>query len=193
MSNLASCPVAHSHRKAAPERRAGGADALSITELYSRVDRVLRMAFSQEVWITGEIRTIKVLPRGHCFIDLVDPTNARDTSAPTLNVKCWSTRWRAVRSTLDSLGIALDAGMIVRVRGRVEFYKARGTVDFILSDLDTDALARKGRRSELDSSRHLSTKVSSTVSECCQLLLFLSDWDWWPALAPRVSATSWVA
>ncbi len=122
---------------------AGSADALSITELYSRVDRVLRMAFSQEVWITGEIRTIKVLPRGHCFIDLVDPTNARDASAPTLNVKCWSTRWRAVRSTLDSLGIALDAGMIVRVRGRVEFYKARGTVDFILSDLDTDALLGK--------------------------------------------------
>jgi exodeoxyribonuclease VII large subunit len=130
-------------RSGSPEADAGGADALSITELYSRVDRVLRMAFSQDVWITGEIRTIKVLPRGHCFIDLVDPTNAKDTSAPTLNVKCWSTRWRSVRSTLDTLGIALDAGMIVRVRGRVEFYKARGTVDFILSDLDTDALLGK--------------------------------------------------
>lgn len=130
-------------RTGSPAAEGSGADALSITELYSRVDRVLRMAFSQEVWITGEIRTIKVLPRGHCFIDLVDPTNARDTSAPTLNVKCWSTRWRAVRSTLDSIGIVLDAGMIVRVRGRVEFYKARGTVDFILSDLDTDALLGK--------------------------------------------------
>ena len=99
-----------------PERP--GPDALSITEFYSRVDRALRSAFPEELWITGEIRTIKVLPKGHCFIDLVDPTNARDSGAPTLNVKCWSTQWRIVRSTLDRLGITLDAGMVVRARGR---------------------------------------------------------------------------
>ncbi len=86
---------------------------------------------------------MKVLPKGHCFIDLVDPTNAQDSGAPTLNVKCWSTRWRSVRTTLDSLGITLDAGMVVRARGKVEFYKARGSVDFILSELDTDALLGK--------------------------------------------------
>jgi exodeoxyribonuclease VII large subunit len=124
-----------------PER--AGPDALSITEFYSRVDRALRSAFSEELWITGEIRTIKVLPKGHCFIDLVDPTHAQDSGAPTLNVKCWSTRWRSVRSTLDGLGITLDAGMVVRARGQVQFYKARGTVDFILSELDTDALLGK--------------------------------------------------
>ncbi len=130
-------------RSGSPAPENGGADALSITELYSRVDRALRTAFSEEVWITGEIRTVKVLPRGHCFIDLVDPTNARDTSAPTLNVKCWSTTWRSVRSTLDALGITLEAGMVVRARGRVELYKVRGTVDFILAELDTDALLGK--------------------------------------------------
>ena len=41
------------------------------------------------------------------------------------------------------MGISLDAGMVVRVRGEVQFYKARGTVDFILSELDTDALLGK--------------------------------------------------
>jgi exodeoxyribonuclease VII large subunit len=121
----------------------GGPDALSITEFYRRIDRSLRDSFPRELWITGEIRSIKVLPKGHCFIDLVDPTNARDNGAPTLNVKCWSTRWRAVRSTLDGLGISLDAGMVVRVRGEVQFYKPRGTIDFILSELDTDALLGK--------------------------------------------------
>ncbi len=121
----------------------GGADALSITELYSRVDRTLRSAFPEEIWITGEIRSMKVLTRGHCFIDLIDPTNAWDASAPTLNVKCWSTQWRSVRSTLDRLGIVLDAGMVVRARGDVQFYKARGTVDFILREIDTDALLGK--------------------------------------------------
>jgi exodeoxyribonuclease VII large subunit len=120
-----------------------GPDALSITEFYRRVDRAIRTSFPSELWITGEIRSLKVLPRGHCFIDLVDPTNAQDNGAPTLNIKCWSTRWRSVRSTLDRLGITLDAGMVVRVRGEVQFYRARGTVDFILSELDTDALLGK--------------------------------------------------
>ena len=121
----------------------GGTDALSITELYNRVDRALRTSFPGDLWITGEIRSIKVLPRGHCFIDLVDPSSARDSGAPTLNVKCWSTRWRSVRSTLDGLGIALDTGMVVRARGEVQFYKIRGSVDFILTELDTDALLGK--------------------------------------------------
>jgi len=120
-----------------------GPPALTIAEFYRRVDRAISTSFPEELWITGEIRSMKVLPRGHCFIDLVDPTNAQDSGAPTLNVKCWSTRWRSVRSTLDRLGVNLDAGMVVRVRGEVQFYRARGTVDFILSELDTDALLGK--------------------------------------------------
>jgi exodeoxyribonuclease VII large subunit len=120
-----------------------GPDALSITEFYGRVDRALRSAFSDALWVTGEIRTIKVLAKGHCFIDLVDPTHARDSGAPTLNVKCWSTQWRSIRGTLDRLGITLEAGMVVRARGQAQLYKPRGTVDFILSDLDTDALLGK--------------------------------------------------
>jgi len=120
-----------------------GPDALSITEFYKRVDRAIRSSFPEDLWVTGEIRSMKVLPRGHCFIDLVDPSNAADSGAPTLNVRCWSTRWRSVRTTLDRLGIVLDAGMVVRARGEVQFYKARGTVDFILSEIDTDALLGK--------------------------------------------------
>jgi exodeoxyribonuclease VII large subunit len=120
-----------------------GPPALSIAEFYRRVDRAIRYSFPEELWITGEIRSMKVLPRGHCFIDLVDPTNTQDSGAPTLNVKCWSTRWRSVRSTLDRLGVTLEAGMVVRVRGEVQFYRSRGTVDFILSELDTDSLLGK--------------------------------------------------
>ncbi len=117
--------------------------ALSIADFYRRVDRAIRTSFPGELWITGEIRSMKVLPRGHCFIDLVDPTNAQDSGAPTLNVKCWSTRWRSVRSTLDRLGVTLESGMVVRIRGEVQFYRGRGTVDFILSELDTDSLLGK--------------------------------------------------
>jgi exodeoxyribonuclease VII large subunit len=119
------------------------ADALSITDLYARVDRAVRTTFPDEVWITGEIRSLKVNANGHCFIDLVDPGNAQGSGAPQLSVKCWANRWRTVRTNLERLGINLEAGMVVRARGEVEFYKVRGTVDFKLSELDTDALMGK--------------------------------------------------
>ncbi len=118
----------------------GAIDALTITELYRRVDRAVRESFPGPIWITGEIRQLKVAPRGHCYIDLVDPVQARDSGAATLGVKCWSTRWRSVRNTLEGLGVTLEAGMVVRAQGEVQFYKGRGTVDFILAELDTEAL-----------------------------------------------------
>jgi exodeoxyribonuclease VII large subunit len=124
----------------APAGAGGTADALSITELYDRVDRAVRSAFPEDVWITGEIRSMNVLRSGHCFLDLVDPTQADDSGAPKLNAKCWAGTWRGVKGALDRLGITLDVGMVVRARGKVELYKARGSVDFILRELDTEAL-----------------------------------------------------
>ncbi len=121
----------------------GTGAALSITDLYARVDRAVRTTFPDEVWITGEIRSLKVNANGHCFIDLVDPGNSQGSGAPQLSVKCWANRWRTIRSTLERLGITLEAGMVVRARGEVEFYKVRGTVDFKLAELDTDALMGK--------------------------------------------------
>jgi exodeoxyribonuclease VII large subunit len=115
-------------------------DALTVTQLYDRVERAVRSAFPEEVWVTGEVRSMKVLTKGHCFLDLVDPAQADDPGAPTLGAKCWAGTWRSVRVSLDRLGIVLEAGMVVRVRGEVGFYKARGSIDFVVRELDTEAL-----------------------------------------------------
>ncbi len=61
-SNLAPCPSNHAPN--ASWSTTTGPDALSITEFYRRVDRAIRTSFPEELWITGEIRSIKVLPRG---------------------------------------------------------------------------------------------------------------------------------
>lgn len=119
------------------------ADSLSISGLYARIDRALKGALPGEVWVSGEVRSFKVSSRGHCYIDLVDPANARDNGSPLLKVVCWSSRWSRVRATLDELGIVLDAGLVVRVKGEVQLYKPRGDISFILSELDTDALLGK--------------------------------------------------
>jgi exodeoxyribonuclease VII large subunit len=122
---------------------APGPDALSIGDLYRRIDRALARAIPGEVWVTGEIRSFNVSSSGHCFLELVDPAAGHDTSTPVLKVVCWSSRWRVVRAALHNLGITLDAGLVVRVRGKVQLYKPRGDISLILSDLDTDALLGK--------------------------------------------------
>ena len=122
---------------------APAADALSISELYQRIDRALRSAVPGEVWVSGEVRSFNVSSRGHCYIDLVDPVSARDHGSSVLKVVCWSRKWSTIRSTLDRLGIVLDAGLVVRVKGGVQLYKPRGDISFILSELDTDALLGK--------------------------------------------------
>jgi len=103
----------------------------------------LRGAIPGEVWVSGEVRSINVSSRGHCYIDLVDPVSARDNASPVLKVVCWSRKWSMIRPTLDQLGIVLDAGLVVRVKGGVQLYKPRGDISFILSALDTDALLGK--------------------------------------------------
>ena len=126
-----------------PGPQASDPVALSISDLYLRIDRALREALPGQVWVSGEVRSFKVSPRGICYIDLVDPVHAEDQATPVLRVVCWSTRWSRVRATLDQLGITLDAGLVVRVRGEVQLYKPRGDISFILTELDTDALLGK--------------------------------------------------
>jgi exodeoxyribonuclease VII large subunit len=121
----------------------GDRPSLSIADLYGKVDRALRAALPGQLWVSGEVRSFNVSSRGHCYIDLVDPTGAHDTGSPVLKVVCWSSRWSRVRTTLDQLGITLEAGLVVRVRGEVQLYKPRGDISFILSEFDTDALVGK--------------------------------------------------
>ena len=59
-----------------------GPDALSITEFYRRVDRALRSSFPERALDHRGDPLDEGPPRGHCFIDLVDPTNAQDSAAP---------------------------------------------------------------------------------------------------------------
>ncbi len=120
-----------------------GEESLSIGALYRRVDRAIHHALPGQVWVTGEVRSVNVSSRGICYMDLVDPANRRDSDRPVLKAVCWSSRWARIRSSLDRLGIAFDAGMVVRARGEVQLYQPRGEISFIVSELDTDALLGK--------------------------------------------------
>jgi exodeoxyribonuclease VII large subunit len=118
-------------------------DALSISVLYRRVDRAIHDALPGHLWVTGEVRSVSVSSRGICYMDLVDPTSRNESDRPVLKAVCWSNRWGRIHASLERLGIAFDAGLVVRVRGEVQLYRPRGEISFIVSELDTDALLGK--------------------------------------------------
>lgn len=116
-------------------------DAISIGELYDRVDAALAGAFERGrgVWVRGELQSISDRT-GHCYMDLIDPESTRDRQSPVLKVKCWRNTWAPIKSLLLGEGIELQAGMVVLIRGSIDFYRPRAEVGFILAELDIAAL-----------------------------------------------------
>ncbi|MCL4445256.1 MAG: exodeoxyribonuclease VII large subunit, partial [Actinobacteria bacterium] len=116
-------------------------DVLSIGELYDRVEAALAATFSRGrgLWVRGELQSISDRT-GHCYMDLVDPDSTRDRQSPVLKVKCWRNTWAQVKSLLLEEGIELQPGMVVLIRGTVDFYRPRAEVGFILSEIDITAL-----------------------------------------------------
>ena len=119
-------------------------DALSIATLYSQVEGALVRVFprARQIWVRGEIQHITDQHgrTGHCYIDLIDPDTARDRQAPVLRVKCWRTTWAPLRATLGKEGIELAPGMVVLLRGNLDFYRPKAEISFVLSELDVTAL-----------------------------------------------------
>jgi len=121
---------------------AGHPDALSIAALYDEVEAVLGRAFpaKRTLWVRGEIQKVEQHPgSGHCYIDLVDPDSGRRPGA-VLHVKCWQSTWARLRRTLEHAGVALQRGMVVLMRGTLDFYKPKGEIGFVLSEIDVTAL-----------------------------------------------------
>jgi exodeoxyribonuclease VII large subunit len=116
-------------------------EVVSIAELYNQLDRALAAAFpkNRPLWVRGEVHTVTDRT-GHCYVDLVDPDSGRDRQAPVLRVKCWRQTWIPLKLTLEKEGIELQPGMVVVLRGVVDFYRPRAEVGFVMTDLDVPAL-----------------------------------------------------
>lgn len=118
-----------------------GPDVLSIAQLYARIDRALLSEFPPRdpVWVRGEVHNISDRT-GHCYIDLIDPETAADRQPPVVKVRCWRQTWGPLRAQLARSGIELTPGTVVQLFGRLEFYRARAEVSFVMAGLDVTAL-----------------------------------------------------
>jgi exodeoxyribonuclease VII large subunit len=116
-------------------------DSLTIAEFYARVRQALRAEFEEEVWVTGEIRSIRE-SRGHHYLELGDhsPDQGGKQSSQQLQVVCWSRDWPGVSAVLSAAGVDLEVGRVVRVRGKVGVWDGASKLQFTLTALDIEAL-----------------------------------------------------
>ena len=116
--------------------------AFSVGGFFSRTRAALAKAFPDEVWVVGEVRKVTER-RGSQYIELTDhaPEPGEDPrNLACLEVSCWSRDWPAIRGQLGAAGLKLEAGLVIRVRGRVSVWEGGGRIRFSMTGLDVEAL-----------------------------------------------------
>src|SRR5215472_5137663 len=99
--------------------------ALSVSQLVRLVRETLEVNLAQ-CWVVGEVSNSRLAPSNHLYFTLKD-------SRSSINVVMFSTAARRLRFRISD-------GMQVVVRGRVNLYEARGTLQFYAEELEPRGL-----------------------------------------------------
>jgi exodeoxyribonuclease VII large subunit len=94
--------------------------ALNVTQLVRMVREALEVHLD-ECWVVGEISNARVAPSNHLYFTLKDARSA-------INVVMFASSYRRLRFRVND-------GMEVVVRGRVNLYEARGTLQFYAEEM----------------------------------------------------------
>lgn len=112
----------------------------SVAELGDAIGGSLRASFPGEIWLRGEIRSLRAANRnGHQYFDLIEP-GGEPGSYPDAKISV--NLFRAARArVLEVLaaapgGAELVDGVEVRIRGRVDWWAAGGQLRLVMSDID---------------------------------------------------------
>src|ERR1700680_4323150 len=99
--------------------------ALSVTQLVRMVRETLEVHLD-EYWVVGEISNARVAPSNHFYFTLKDGRSA-------INAVMFNSAYR-------QLPFRVNDGMEVVVRGRVNLYEARGTLQFYAEAMEPRGL-----------------------------------------------------
>src|SRR6266849_1962807 len=99
--------------------------ALSVTQLVRTVRDALELHLD-EYWVVGEISNARVAPSNHFYFTLKDARSA-------VNVVMFNAAFRRRRFRVND-------GMKIVVRGRVNLYEARGTLQFYAEEIEPRGL-----------------------------------------------------
>jgi len=122
---------------------AAGDETLSVRQVASRIQAMLKQGFPRPFWLVGEAsewdRTYRKSPRGHWYFRVVDDEDHTERRA-SLGVKMW-------KGTIETLfgprgrlrgRIQPADGVVLRMLVRPDFWPPAGQISFTIEDIDPE-------------------------------------------------------
>ena len=93
--------------------------------------------FPDDIWVEGEISTLKRARSGHVYFDLIEPAKPGEVATAKIPVVLFSQTKQIVNNQLkrQNVGRLVD-GMAVRVRAAVDFYEVQGQLQLRMTGID---------------------------------------------------------
>lgn len=108
----------------------------SVGDLCKAIRDTFTTAFPDEIWIEGEISSLKFHSSGHVYFDLIEPGN-NGNQVDKMSVALWRGRRKGVESLLSRADAGpLTEGIKVRIRGELSFYAPQGRVQLMMTEID---------------------------------------------------------
>lgn len=108
----------------------------SVGDLCEAIRDTFTAAFPDEIWIEGEISSLKFHSSGHVYFDLIEPDD-NGNQVDKMSVALWRGRRKGVESLLSRADAGpLTEGIKVRIRGELSFYAPQGRVQLMMTEID---------------------------------------------------------
>lgn len=111
----------------------------SVGEVGRMISEVLNVTFPTDLWVQGEVRSIRRPGSGHVYFDLVDasPDPGRPPDAK-ISVVLFKATKELVNSQIRQAGggMRIDDGIEIRVRVRPDFYPPHGRLQLRMTGID---------------------------------------------------------
>lgn len=98
-------------------------NALSLFEVSKKIANALDMEFPGTIWVVGEISEIKESTQGHCYLELVEKDDNKDSPKAKARGTIWARTYRMVKPYFETAtGRRLQAGFKVLVQCSVNYH-----------------------------------------------------------------------
>ena len=112
---------------------------LRVSELVTAVQIALDVCFPDEVWVRGEISSLRRARSGHVYFQLIEPGPPGAPPVARVAVTLFASDKASVNATLRRVrGVRMTDGVEIRIRGRLGVYGPQGQLQLKMSAIDPD-------------------------------------------------------
>ncbi len=112
---------------------------LRVSELVTAVQVALDVCFPDEVWVRGEISSLRRARSGHVYFQLIEPGPPGAPPVARVAVTLFASDKASVNATLRRVrGVRMTDGVEIRIRGRLGVYGPQGQLQMKMSAIDPD-------------------------------------------------------